>query len=731
MPSTSTPSERTCLPPTPAAIYLHDVPSTSSASAFSYDTGSDSMEKEGPVDHYRPTTANPFRRKQSLTSAVTWRRRPKSLMLSFEGEGNGEDMIPNDVRNQAIQEAGPSMDFESGPRSGTSLKGRIRRASISLVKGIVQRRDRRSSEPSNILLDYQDDQQSRPTTSHSAWHKLRQATGFRHQRFPSNSRGNLETIYSPLVSDFSNVPIPGRGLEPPVIPRHTGAAAKASAALQNEYLAFARQHEDYWAEQPQNDRESGIGINLGSATELGLSQVNGTQDPSISRVDFISRLPFELAIQVLSYLGASHLAAASRVSKTWGDVAKDQQIWRDSFLREKTTTFATGAPVPAGMGLGVPRIQPGSDWQKIYRAKHELEKKWKEGNKARPIYLNGHFDSIYCLQFDESKIITGSRDKTIRIWDMRTFECRLVIGPPEVVNDTSVLFDANGRPTHYTSGPDAERAHESFPATVSFPIHHKASILCMQYDDGILVTGSSDGTCIVYNIKSGYRPVRRLEHHTAAVLDLAFDDKHIVTCSKDITICVWDRHTGALLRQLKGHTGPVNAVQLRGNTIVSCSGDFRVKMWNIDSGKVIREFSGHTKGLACSQFSEDGRYIASAGSDKVIRIWDANTGECIREMQAHESLVRSLHIDSISGRLISGSYDTDMKVFDMESGDQLLDFPRWHASWVLSAKSDYRRIVSTGQDPKILIMDFGADVKDVNLLESVPMEDVAKGAGFI
>lgn len=253
----------------------------------------------------------------------------------------------------------------------------------------------------------------------------------------------------------------------------------------------------------------------------------------------------------------------------------------------------------------------------------------------------------------------------------------------------------------------------------------------MQYDDGILVTGSSDGTCIVYNIKSGYRPVRRLEHHTAAVLDLAFDDKHIVTCSKDITICVWDRHTGALLRQLKGHTGPVNAVQLRGNTIVSCSGDFRVKMWNIDSGKVIREFSGHTKGLACSQFSEDGRYIASAGSDKVIRIWDANTGECIREMQAHESLVRSLHIDSISGRLISGSYDTDMKVFDMESGDQLLDFPRWHASWVLSAKSDYRRIVSTGQDPKILIMDFGADVKDVNLLESVPMEDVAKGAGFI
>ncbi len=54
----------------------------------------------------------------------------------------------------------------------------------------------------------------------------------------------------------------------------------------------------------------------------------------------------------------------------------------------------------------------------------------------------------------------------------------------------------------------------------------------------------------------------------------------------------------------------------------------------------------------------------------------------------------------------------------METGEQLLNFPRWHASWVLSAKCDYRRIISTGQDPKILIMDFGADIPDIHMLES-------------
>lgn len=305
---------------------------------------------------------------------------------------------------------------------------------------------------------------------------------------------------------------------------------------------------------------------------------------------------------------------------------------------------------------------------------------------------------------------------------MHTLECKLILGPPEVVNGANLIVDEDGEPTHFAAGSDNEQTSISLPKTVSFPEHHKASILCLQYDDEILVTGSSDSTCIVYDVKAGYRPIRRLRHHTAAVLDLAFDKKHIVTCSKDISICVWDRETGALVRQLRGHTGPVNAVQMRGNTIVSCSGDFRVKLWNIDTGKNIREFVGHTKGLACSQFSEDGRFVASAGNDKVIRIWDANTGECVREMKAHGNLVRSLHIDSVSGRLVSGSYDTDIKVWDMETGHQLLDFPRWHTSWVLSAKSDYRRIVSTGQDPKILIMDFGAEVDGIEQLETTHLD---------
>lgn len=662
----------------------------------------------------RPTTASPFKRSRNGSSSMPWRSRPKSLVL-------GEHDLPRQFGDLAIEE-GHDVNNDA-PKSADSIKGRIRRASLSL-KGIV-RRDRRGSESAV------NSNEVRPTTSHSAWHRLRQAASFRHPRTSYGYPSNLETIYSPVEAEFPRYPVPGNGLAPPIIPRHTGAAAKAAAALQNEYLNTAQYYEGMGSlSESQNDRESGIGITLASTSQIDVPMEQGA---SMVRKDFVAELPVEIAVQILSHLDAGQLSTAARVSKLWYGLVQDQHIWRQSFLREKTYTYATSRRCQPGIGRGVPSIRPGNDWQKIYRAREELDKRWKIGRQARAVFLNGHVDSVYCQQFDESKIITGSRDKTIRIWDMLSLECRLVIGPPGVVNDTSLLFDPTGQPTHYALFPDNQLINPSVPVTVSFPMHHNASILCLQYDDDILVTGSSDSTCIVYSVRSGYRPFRRLQHHTAAVLDLAFDDKHIVTCSKDCSICVWDRATGALIKQLNGHTGPVNAVQLRGNTLVSCSGDFTVKLWNIDSGKVIREFTGHTRGLACSQFSEDGRYVASAGSDKVIRIWDANTGECLREIQAHESLVRSLHIDSVSGRLISGSYDTDIKVFDMDTGEQQLDFPGWHASWVLSAKSDYRRIVSTGQDAKILIMDFGAGVPEIQMLLSARKNGALDicNAGFI
>jgi F-box and WD-40 domain protein 1/11 len=254
------------------------------------------------------------------------------------------------------------------------------------------------------------------------------------------------------------------------------------------------------------------------------------------------------------------------------------------------------------------------------------------------------------------------------------------------------------------------------PSATSASLYHQGSILCLQYSDEILVTGSSDCTCIVWDIKAGYSPVRQLRHHTAGVLDVCFDTKHIVSCSKDTNICLWDQQTGDFLRKLSGHRGPVNAVQMRGTLVVSASGDGIAKLWNLASGLCIKEFPSKDRGMACVEFSPDSRTILAGGNDQVIYQFDTNTGELVRELNGHKGLVRSLHLDSANERVVSGSYDTSVKAYDLCTGDTIVDFMGWTTSWILSAKADYRRIIATSQDSRIVIMDFGFELPGVELL---------------
>jgi F-box and WD-40 domain protein 1/11 len=293
----------------------------------------------------------------------------------------------------------------------------------------------------------------------------------------------------------------------------------------------------------------------------------------------------------------------------------------------------------------------------MFMVNKELHSKW---NKAEMTYkyMKGHTDSVYCVQFDEyvylaycalrrltwnsTKIITGSRDRTIRVWDIKTGECIKIL---------TASSDVSDGPADFAAVPD----------------FHSASILCLQFDSKILVTGSSDNTCIVWSLPS-YTAMGRLTGHTAGVLDVCFDAKHIVSCSKDTTICVWDRNTRKLIRQLKGHRGPVNAVAIRDKQIVSASGDALVKLWDLETGECIREFKGHHRGLACVQFSEDAGTIVSGGNDQDIRVWDARTGECLKVLSGHKDLVRTLHLDSRNQRIISGSYDAVCPVNHMPRG---------------------------------------------------------------
>lgn len=367
-------------------------------------------------------------RARSMSLGNLLRRRPKSVVV------NADD----DFAVAPLAHALPEVRAETShgwhapaekPADTPKLRGIFRRASTSL-RAKMHRRPGLNMSVSDVSSS-----EPRPYTAHATWHRLRQAASFRRPRTPYGAEPNdfpADDNPSQTEDSLAPLPVPSIGGEPPIIPHNTGAAAKASVAMRNEHLFVPAAGPSYQqpashgfqnkrlahlpADECGNDRESGIGINVaGSISEADLTESKRAsmqgQDANISRVDFVTRLPTELAIQVLSHLDCTALMTACRVSQAWREAVSNQHVWRESFLREKTATYATSGPIVPGAGLGVPEVKPTNDWREIYLAREELDRRWRRG-EAKPVYLNGHMDSIYCLQFDEY-VLPGGIDRLI------------------------------------------------------------------------------------------------------------------------------------------------------------------------------------------------------------------------------------------------------------------------------------------------------------------------------
>ncbi|KAF2400985.1 WD40 repeat-like protein [Trichodelitschia bisporula] len=308
-------------------------------------------------------------------------------------------------------------------------------------------------------------------------------------------------------------------------------------------------------------------------------------------------------------------------------------------------------PIRPSLILYDNKLDPRVNWQYLYKQKRRLEENWQAGrftNFQLPHVDHpeeAHAECVYTLQYSGKFLVSGSRDKTLRIWNLETQ--RLAVPPLK---------------------------------------GHEASVLCLQFDSrpeqDIVISGGSDCHVILWRFSTG-KIINKLRNvHSEPVLNLRFDDRYLITCSKDKTIKVWNRtkllptddaypvpmnsssskfpayiinaanlldgelqrvnplKEYSLLMTLSGHSAAVNAIQILDNQIVSASGDRLVKIWDVKTGICLKTISGHAKGIACVQF--DGRRIVSGSSDETVRIFDRVTGVEVACLRGHTNLVRTV-----------------------------------------------------------------------------------------
>jgi WD40 repeat protein len=171
--------------------------------------------------------------------------------------------------------------------------------------------------------------------------------------------------------------------------------------------------------------------------------------------------------------------------------------------------------------------------------------------------IENHADWVLGVAFapDGQHLLTASRDKTAKVWDLKAKE--------------SVL---------------------------TFPDHQNGVYgVAIKADGKIGYSVGEDNNLRTWNATGDGKQVRASGGHGGPIFKVVSHPKQplLVTCSADKTVRVWNADSGAAVRTLSGHTDYVYAVAVSPDGSLIASGGYggEVRVWNLADGKNLLTFN--------------------------------------------------------------------------------------------------------------------------------------------
>ncbi|BEJ18157.1 hypothetical protein CspHIS471_0704340 [Cutaneotrichosporon sp. HIS471] len=241
-------------------------------------------------------------------------------------------------------------------------------------------------------------------------------------------------------------------------------------------------------------------------------------------------------------------------------------------------------------------------WKSVYCERLVVERNWRKG-RCQLKTLKGHTDGVMCLQYHTTLtnphypvLITGSYDRTVRIWNLDTGEVvRVLRGHTRVVR-------------------------------------------ALQFDQMVLFTGSADGTVRMWNWRKG-ECMRVFEGHSDGVLSLNYNGYLLASGSNDHTIIVRNFRSSTQFT-LRGHENVVSSVLIW---------DGKTSPGDLDPTTTTTMFTQALKPRTRTSPEPQpeidvGTMLFSASDDCTVKLWDLTTHECVRTFSGHRGQIQSLRV---------------------------------------------------------------------------------------
>lgn len=326
--------------------------------------------------------------------------------------------------------------------------------------------------------------------------------------------------------------------------------------------------------------------------------------------------------------------------------------------------------------------------------------------------LIGHTHEVSACAFspDGTRIVSASRDRTIKVWDAPLGqELATLIGHTDVV--TACALSPDGTTIVSASGDKTVRLWDSATmAELAILVGHGDLVTTCAFstDGSRIVSASRDGGLILWEADGAH--IANLAGHTGPVWACAFspDGSRLVSASCDTTLKLWNGVTGANLGTLAGHKEVVRFCSFSpdGSLIYSAALDV-LKTWDGVTGAELDSMAGfascafssdgsrmvfaaidgtlrlvtgprkelvmrHGVGvpLNCA-FSPDGTRIVSQSSVmEVMKLWDGATGAELATLTGHTDWVTACAFSPDGTQLVSASNDSTLRVWDLTAGQE-------------------------------------------------------------
>ncbi|KKK17663.1 hypothetical protein AOCH_002487 [Aspergillus ochraceoroseus] len=389
--------------------------------------------------------------------------------------------------------------------------------------------------------------------------------------------------------------------------------------------------------------------------------------------------------------------------------------------------------------IGSFRLASGSEEGKV--------RVWDLNKRKSIASLDSHVSVVRDLSYSpkENALISAGRDKTVIVWDMRTFKTRRVIPVLESAEAATFVADSglclvggeNGKLRVWDCNRGGEVTAEQEPAP------EFEAVVAIHYFAGMsfAMTVHADQTLRLHSLEPlcDFQPgstldplpvVRRISGNDDDIIDLAYvgpdrsmlalatNTESIRVVSVGASEAQKQEYFGADIAHLDGHDDIIICIDVdwSGHWLATGAKDNTARLWRLDpktsSYTCFAILTGHAESLGAISFPRDSppqntpayndplshppQFIITGSQDRTVKRWNIgklgptnaetpHTPKAIFTRKAHDKDINALDVSPSSALFASASQDRTVKIWSTEDGS-VVGVLRGHKRGIWSAR---------------------------------------------